>query len=316
LQIEKKEKTIHQFELKAPMHRDWRSLICDQLLTSNKLVKDKDCWASNFGSILLSTEKPGSESLKFLNKENVHIDPIGAFRMSELANYLETATYRGDGTEEDFVTSFVKVLNTLVAHRMRIEDKYKTIGSSKHFCFDEKTANGMTTQHLGGGLVAVRGFFTSVRLGAGRILLNINVTHGAFYHGGRLDEVMEGHLELLAEEAKKDRGSWGVHELSKLDKFLQGVHVTFNLSKPEKVLRIQGLASGSDGPTGNRPRMQGPWNGRFGDAHTEFYTGSATLHQSTNSSQDRANVNSWTTVLKYFNVKFRRSLDSSLRFDS
>ena len=39
----------------------------------------------------------------------------------------------------------------------------------------------MELQHLGGALEALRGYFASVRPTIGRLLVNINVTSGAFY---------------------------------------------------------------------------------------------------------------------------------------
>lgn len=61
-----------------------------------------------------------------------------------------------------------------------------TIGASKRFSL----ANDADKWDLGTGLTAIRGFFSSVRLATCRLLVNVNVSHGAFYEAGPLDQLM------------------------------------------------------------------------------------------------------------------------------
>ena len=104
---------------------------------------------------------------------------------------------------------------------------------------------------LGSGLNVIRGFFSSVRVATARILVNINVSHGAFYHDGPLPALM---------------GNYGTRNTSALEKFLKLVRVQTN-HLPEKrnkagqviprIKTIFGLARKDDGhKLANRPRIK------------------------------------------------------------
>lgn len=53
---------------------------------------------------------------------------------------------------------------------------------------------------LGGGLEVIRGFFSSVRLGADRLLLNLNVNHGTFYRPGSMAELTDAFVKEYGED--------------------------------------------------------------------------------------------------------------------
>ncbi|KAH7175582.1 ribonuclease H-like domain-containing protein [Dactylonectria macrodidyma] len=73
--------------------------------------------------------------------------------------------------------------------RSRVDD-ISPVGSSRFFSFKN---GGIATPLVsnGRGLQAARGFFQSVRLGTGQLLLNVNVTHGVFKISGKVDEIFE-----------------------------------------------------------------------------------------------------------------------------
>jgi eukaryotic translation initiation factor 2C len=62
---------------------------------------------------------------------------------------------------------------------------------------------GVEALDLAGGLVALRGYYSSVRCATGRILLNLNVTSGAFYHSVPL-------LDLAARFGGRDPERWEI----------------------------------------------------------------------------------------------------------
>ena len=102
---------------------------------------------------------------------------------------------------------------------------------------------------LGSGVESTRGFFSSVRLGAGRTLVNISPTHGAFYQPMKLDDWIDASNELHNGNKVK------------LQSLLAGVRVKFTLpdldkdgklrnpDKPMATWRrtIAGLATHQDG---------------------------------------------------------------------
>ena len=53
---------------------------------------------------------------------------------------------------------------------------------------------------LGGGLEVIRGFFSSVRLGPDRLLLNLNVNHGTFYRPGPMANLTDSFVKEYGED--------------------------------------------------------------------------------------------------------------------
>lgn len=59
---------------------------------------------------------------------------------------------------------------------------------------DKKQAHDLT-----GGIESLRSYYSSVRLGGGRVLLNLNVNHGAYYCPGPLVDLIEGFKRVFGE---------------------------------------------------------------------------------------------------------------------
>lgn len=83
----------------------------------------------------------------------------------------------------------IQALNIFLNHHARSADNLATIGSSKTFSMSA----GAEHESLGRGLIALRGFFTSVRAATNRVLVNINVSHGAFYQDGPLTALIKAY---------------------------------------------------------------------------------------------------------------------------
>lgn len=74
----------------------------------------------------------------------------------------------------------IQTLNVLLGHYPQANSTTSTISGNKHFSFGVKPVGF----NLGGGLSALRGYFRSVRLGTGRMLVNINVNHAVIFSAG------------------------------------------------------------------------------------------------------------------------------------
>lgn len=156
----------------------------------------------------------------------------------------------------------IQALNIFLKHYAKSTNNLATIGASKTFSM---SGNAGSTD-LGRGLVALRGFFTSVRAATNRVLVNINVSHGAFYHEGHLTRLMESF-----DMRYNDRG------MRALEKFLKRVRVRTTHLKEKKnrkgevvhrVKPIMGLAKKTDGrQLAHPPRVKefgaGPKNVQF-----------------------------------------------------
>lgn len=132
--------------------------------------------------------------------------------------------------------SLIRAFNVFLNHFAKSQGNLVTIGS-KTF---PKDAVG---QDLGGGLTAIRGFFSSVRAATGRVLVNVNVCYSAFYRPGTLAGLMIAH---------------GLQDRYRLQQFLKGARVKINHTRPLRIKTILALASPSDGKGSNQLRPKVP----------------------------------------------------------
>jgi len=87
---------------------------------------------------------------------------------------------------------------------------------------------GVESVDLAGGLVALRGYYSSVRCATGRILLNLNVTSGAFYHSVPL-------LDLATRFGGRDPEQW--------EMFIRKLKVQYNRSGKEPIQSVKTILS-------------------------------------------------------------------------
>ena len=122
-------------------------------------------------------------------------------------------------------------------------------GRSKFFW----THNSEQINNLQGGLECISGFYSSMRLAAGRVLMNLNVNHSAFYRPIKLSQVILEFSDVFGPDP------------SILNRYLRGVRVELIHLPPEKrdngttALRqksVWGLASPRDGQGPHRPRIE------------------------------------------------------------
>jgi hypothetical protein len=164
--------------------------------------------------------------------------------VSELVKYL-TSTNVNDSLDD--TQNLVQAFNIFLNHYAKSADNLATIGSTKTFSL---ASNSNNTWDLGSGLTAIRGFFSSVRVAAARILVNVQVSHGAFFNEGPLQNLMYEYLNT--------------HHNSKfaLGKFLNKLRVRATHLSPKKNKKgeaihrargIFGLANKNDGHGLDKP---------------------------------------------------------------
>ncbi|KAJ4187446.1 hypothetical protein NW759_016884 [Fusarium solani] len=146
----------------------------------------------------------------------------------------------------DDAQSLVQAFNIFLNHYSKLTGNLATIGASKRFSL----AGNADKWDLGTGLVAIRGFFSSVRIATSRLLVNVNVSHGAFYEAGPLDRLMFKYY------ADHQRSKY------KLNNFLQKLrvrpaHLPERRNKKGEIVRkvktIVGLANMNDGHSLQHP---------------------------------------------------------------
>ncbi len=157
-----------------------------------------------------------------------------ALTVSDLTNYLASTNMDAAFDKQPLL----QALNIFLHHYSKSRPAVATVGRSKSFPLAQKSPED--DRDLGAGLIALQGFFSSVRAATNRILVNVNVSHGAFYKAIVLDKVMQ---------------KYGTTDEVKLQRFLKRVRVKMMHLKPtdkvgnpvSRVKTIWGLANINDG---------------------------------------------------------------------
>lgn len=145
----------------------------------------------------------------------VSIARVGPLAISELIEYLTSTNVGGTFDKQPIL----QALNILLGHYAKQCPNRATVGQ-RSFVVDPHP-NGVAPSapdSLGAGLIAVRGFFSSIRVATTRILVNVNVTHAAFYNP-------TGLAQSMIAFGKGDKG--------KLQSFLKRVRVRTTHLKPK-----------------------------------------------------------------------------------
>lgn len=136
--------------------------------------------------------------------------------VGDLVQYL---TSTNPAVLYDNKLDMIQALNIFLKHYAKSTNNLATIGASKTFSM----SGNADSMELGRGLIALRGFFTSVRAATNRVLVNVNVSHGAFYQEGQLTRLMDSFGMRY-----DDRG------MRALEKFLKRVRVRTTHLKEKK----------------------------------------------------------------------------------
>jgi eukaryotic translation initiation factor 2C len=166
------------------------------------------------------------------------LQPTGTLTVSELMDYLSSTDISSQlfGSKEEIL----QALNIAVGHHPKQAADIATVGANKHFQLDAALRESFD---LGAGLSAIRGFFVSVRAATARLLVNVQVKHGAFYNDGPLDRLM---LAYISENGPNLVRLWNFIKRLSVDV----THILKRKKSGERVPRIkqlQGFAMPNDG---------------------------------------------------------------------
>ncbi|KAI0882947.1 Piwi-domain-containing protein [Annulohypoxylon maeteangense] len=164
--------------------------------------------------------------------------------LSALQNYLR------DPTSQYNRQSILQALNIFLNYYAKNSSSHTTIGAGRSF-----PLGGTSAQDLGRGLIAIRGYYSSIRLATSRILANINVSYGIFHLSTTLDRTIGSYCYKN-----------GITDttIRMLGKFLRGVRIEYHYRKNEaqtstrRVFRIHDLASPEDGTIENKKKVENP----------------------------------------------------------
>ena len=179
------------------------------------------------------------EGLKSASPERYTIRvKLAAVRaVSDFIDYLDPKTKTSDYNKSLMEGAF----NVILGHYTKQSDKITRVGCRKVFPFSPALAQNK----LDNGLVALRGYFTGAIGVTSRILVNVNISHGAFYDGIPLKHLIREYR----------RGEKRVEQLHQFLKRLRvkTTHLSANDKAFGKIRTISGLAMKTDGVKLLRP---------------------------------------------------------------
>ena len=198
--------TLHRYDIafSAELTRNKRADLVKQLV--QQPMFNNIHWATDYGKFLVTTAQlnfgglkewktkltvtppPGNsqttqgpapdfvQQAQQRNTAEVRLTFNRTFSLSEMIQYLRSvspgASYLGN---EDLI----QMLNIIICKPPRASSTITSVGGNKFYPFHGDALSEIF--NLKDGLQALRGYFSSVRPAVGRLLLNINVTSGAFY---------------------------------------------------------------------------------------------------------------------------------------
>ena len=280
----------------------------------------RPCIATDFSAVLLSVEKIPYQYMSFeisyqseletqasgnAKKYRISLDLKGQVDLSNPGLYLGSTETNSNGLPIE------QALDIILGHHRKMSDDVSIINKRKAFSInssrDEYDSYLFERIDV---LVALRGYFSSVRLSESSILVNINVSHGAFYTA-RISLGMV--IQWLQHQHSVHR--------SKISGILRGLRV--NSSHIPRVWSIWGYPKDGDGQgymlhpprflTPKAPPSYRPKEVLF--FHDESSKGSSTDQAKTLSEEDKEKAKTgklrphagscsclgrWLTVAQYF----------------
>ena len=238
-----------------------RQRLMQLLLSEGRISSFGNGIASDYKSTLICCRRIPAEDLqvneaviyRFENEDEPNanartyrfkLQETGVFTVSEMIDFLTSTNASAAFAEKHEVT---QALNIVLGHHPKSASSIMSVGANKHFSLQGASSQ---SYNLGAGLQAWRGYFTSVRAAASRILLNVQVKHSATYEAIPLDQLMDKYASANGPN------------LYKLEKFLKKVRIETNHLPVKRnragqivprVKTINGLATSSDGQGSEHP---------------------------------------------------------------
>ncbi|KAI1099765.1 Piwi-domain-containing protein [Jackrogersella minutella] len=223
------------------------SLLLEQINEPDKIVTD-------FAGILISCKELQTRSFEISyrdeddkkpSKEEKYIIKIvheWSMSISTLYKYLR------DPTEPCEKEKIAQALNIFLNHFPMESKDHATIGSSRSFLHSDRES----TTPIGRGLIAIKGYYSSIQLATLRILVNINVSFGVFYPPGDLKDIV---IKYMHKSSSSKASPWEVAN------FLKGLRIKRKYHTGDNVRQVRtifDLASEQDGTEKSGEKIKNP----------------------------------------------------------
>lgn len=203
------ERTLYRYEVDIQPRdqpRAKKRRVLDMILASGKLAGKTV--ATDYANIIVTTSKldlgdsktweeknkvvpaPGASSAgaddgntpdfvqeaRARNTVSFRVTYTDSFSLQHIVNYLKCQSL---GAQYAGRIDVIQLLNIILCKAPNAANAVACLPGNKFY--PHQGHPGMKLKDLTGGLIALRGYFSSVRPAVGRLLVNLNVTSGAFY---------------------------------------------------------------------------------------------------------------------------------------
>ena len=191
------------------------------------------------------------------NTVRFKISSSNSFNLRDLTDFITSTSSQAHcpGYQD-----LIQILNIIMCKPLNEANAVAKLPGNKFYphagLLGEAGHPGVESMDLAGGLVALRGYYSSVRCATGRILLNLNVTSGAFYNSVSLLDLQK---------------SFGARDFEQWEMFIRKLKVQYKRPGKdpiESVKTILGLAKPQP-PKGGKPKVVVK---RFGNANDVVFS--------------------------------------------
>jgi hypothetical protein len=149
------------------------------------------------------------------------------YTVNELFNFIQSSQ---PGATYTALKDVVQAMNIVFARAPNFDSRIAKAGQNKFYPFHDKYIGKHNLEQaydLGQGLQALRGAYSSIRMGPSRVLVNINVATGAFFNEGLLSDLMA----VIIPHPGDRQNSFSLKQMEKL---LTGLRVITGHTKLEE----------------------------------------------------------------------------------
>lgn len=190
LSRKKKEQLIHAIIQRAEFQKlDWATDYANIIVTNKKLdanIEDR-VEVKDPRDDALPGQPTAQQARDAVNRrmQQYRVTYENTFALRDLLAWLRRTE---SGQIYQGRADLIQLLNIIVQKACR--DSALVSSGGQNGFFPIRGHECFASQDLGGGLSAYQGFFSSVRYSVGRILINLNVAHGAFFNDSSLRELV------------------------------------------------------------------------------------------------------------------------------
>lgn len=177
----------------------------------------------------------GIKAARARKTRKLRVEYTTSYVLNDLYRYVQSNSGNSYAAKGDVVQAMNIIFNHAAASHQRITAQ----PNNKFYPLTDFGAVGVPNHPnaeqwaLGEGLVAIRGYYSSVRLGPSRVMVNVNVATGAFYEAIPLHTLIANFMG--------NRGFNNEYNVKLCTSFIKGLKVLTRYSGEKKVRTVRGL---------------------------------------------------------------------------